>query len=60
MAYATYFLYIVLWVGFTLGGCAYVVFWRDASGWWFVLAVMLASSGYSPRRWIDRTPREDR
>lgn len=27
-----------------LGGCAYVVFWRGASGWWFVLAILLSAS----------------
>jgi hypothetical protein len=25
-------------------GCAYVVFWRGFSGWWFVLAILLAGS----------------
>jgi hypothetical protein len=28
-----------------LATCTYVVFWRDASGWWFLLALLLCSTG---------------
>lgn len=37
------FALVLLWWAFCIGGCAYLVFWRDHSGWWFVLAVFLAS-----------------
>lgn len=52
MAHLTYLIYIVLWEGFILGGCAYVVFELGHSGWWFALAIPLACMAYSPRRWI--------
>ncbi len=35
---------IFLWGIFNIGGCAYLVFWRGNSGWWFLLAILLASS----------------
>lgn len=31
-----------LWMAFCLVGCAYVVFWKGFSGWWFLLAILLA------------------
>ena len=27
-----------------IAGTAYIVFWRDESGWWFLLAIALVSS----------------
>lgn len=27
-----------------LGGCAYLVFWKGHSGWWFALAILLSGS----------------
>lgn len=32
---------LVIWNIFVLGGCAYVVFGLDRSGWWFLFAVIL-------------------
>lgn len=32
------------WMLLMICGCTYVVFWRDASGWWYVLAILLAVS----------------
>ena len=29
---------------FLIGGCAYLVFWRGASPWWFLLAVTLLNT----------------
>jgi hypothetical protein len=49
---ATYLIYIILWVALTLGGCGYAVFVRGHSGWWFVLAVILASCAYRPEAWV--------
>jgi hypothetical protein len=37
-------LIVFLWVMFLIGGCTYLVFWKDASGWWYVLAILLAST----------------
>lgn len=36
-----WFLADVAWGAFLFGGCAYLVFWRGNSGWWFVLALIL-------------------
>jgi hypothetical protein len=47
----TYLIYIVLWESLTIGGCSYLVFWRGRSGWWFVLAIVLSMSAYSPEKW---------
>lgn len=47
----TYLIYLMLWEGFVFGGCAYLVFWRDASAWWFVLAVFMSAASYSPKKW---------
>jgi hypothetical protein len=51
-AYVTYLIYIVLYEGLVLGGTGYAVFVLGASGWWFVLAVMLSAAAYSPAKWI--------
>lgn len=37
-------LVVMLWNMFWLGGCAYLIFWKGFSGWWFVLAILIASS----------------
>lgn len=30
------------WCCLCLGVCTYLVFWRDHSGWWFLLAIFLS------------------
>jgi hypothetical protein len=47
----TYLIYIVFYESLILGGCVYVVFFLNRSGWWFLLAVLLSSSAYSPAQW---------
>lgn len=47
----TYLIYLLVWESLVIGGCAYVVFWRGQSGWWFLLAVILSSGAYSPEKW---------
>ena len=47
----TYLIYIVLYEGLIIGGCAYVVFWLGHSGWWFLLACIIGGCAYSPDRW---------
>lgn len=38
----------LIWAVFCVGGCAWLVFYEGHSGWWFVLAVFLAS-GWSSK-----------
>lgn len=39
----TLLLFRIVWIFTVMGVTTYVVFWRDASGWWFLLAVLLVS-----------------
>jgi membrane protein YdbS with pleckstrin-like domain len=32
---------MIAWALLIVCGCAYVVFWRGESGWWWVLAIVL-------------------
>lgn len=34
---------VVFYVLFILSGTTYLVFWRDASGWWYLLALLFIS-----------------
>jgi len=34
---------VLLWLIFLFGGCTYLVFWKGASGAWYLLAMMLGS-----------------
>ena len=45
MNLAAYLLYCILWDCGLLAGCAYVVFCRGHSGWWFVLAIIMSGCG---------------
>ena len=47
----TYLIYIVFFESLIWGGCAYVVFWRGVSGWWFALALVVSGAAYGPRKW---------
>jgi hypothetical protein len=47
----TYLLYIVFFESLVLGGSVYLIFWRHASAWWFVLAMILSGAAYSPAHW---------
>lgn len=29
---------VLAYRAFIIGGCAYLLFWRDAGAWWFLLA----------------------
>ena len=48
----TYLLYIVFYEALVLGGTGWAVFEKGASGWWFLLAIPLSGSAYSPGKWI--------
>lgn len=33
-------IYALLWNVFLVCACSYLVFWRDASAWWFLLLIL--------------------
>lgn len=39
------FLVRTTWIVAVFGVTTYLVFWKDASGWWFLLAVLLTAFG---------------
>lgn len=47
----TYMVYIIVYECLVIGGCAYIVFWKGYSGWWFVLAVLMSAGAYKPSAW---------
>ncbi len=47
----TFLLYIIVWDVGLLVGCSYLVFWKDASPGWFLLAVFMAGGSFKPDRW---------
>jgi hypothetical protein len=34
-----------IWTLTIIGGCTYLVFWKDASGWWYLLAMLFLPNG---------------
>lgn len=40
LVFVAYYLYSLA----IISGTAYLVFWKDASGWWFVLAALLINN----------------
>lgn len=42
MAATVYVLCSYAWGALCLGACTYLVFWREQSGWWYLLAIFLA------------------
>ena len=51
MIHFTYMIYIIFWESLTIGGCAYLIFFKGYSGWWFILAILLSTLAYSPEKW---------
>jgi hypothetical protein len=47
----TYLIYIIVWEALVIGGCGYIVFVLNRSGWWFVLAALLSGAAYRPKHW---------
>lgn len=47
----TYLIYILIWDVGLIAGCAYLVFYKGESGWWFLLAIFLAGSCLKPKTW---------
>lgn len=59
MAWVTYFLYMVLvlaWYVLIMAGCTYLVFWKDHSGAWYLLAIILCGSPIRPTEWVFGVP----
>ncbi|MDO9402054.1 MAG: hypothetical protein Q7T46_11505 [Polaromonas sp.] len=48
----TYLIYIIFWESLIFGGTGYAVFVLDRSGWWFLLALFIGGTAYSPLKWI--------
>ncbi len=48
----TYLIYIIFWESLIFGGTGYAVFVLDHSGWWFLLALLIGGTAYSPLKWI--------
>ncbi len=46
-AAATYLLASLIWDLAVFGTCTYLVFWRDHSGWWYLLAILLCANSTS-------------
>ncbi len=49
----TYLIYIILWEALTVGGCAYLVFFKGHSSWWFVIALLLSGAAVQPGKWFN-------
>lgn len=44
-AASVYVLCGFIWKMTVIGTCTYLVFWRDHSGWWYLLAILLCGGG---------------
>lgn len=51
MKYISYIVYCVLMFSITFLPFFYVIFWKNASPWWFLLATLLVNSITSPSGW---------
>ena len=49
MKYIAFLLYIIIWDGGIITGTGYAVFILGASGWWFLLAILLSLMSFKPR-----------
>ena len=47
----TYLIYCIVWDVGIMVACGYLVFWKDQSGWWFLLAMIIAGTSYQPATW---------
>jgi hypothetical protein len=61
MKYIAFLIYIVIWDFGILAGTAYFVFMKEASGWWFLLAIVLTTLSFKPRHFdIKELPKLER
>lgn len=51
MKWLTYLIYIVMWETLTIGGSVYLYIWKERSGWWVVLGIILSCSCFKPNAW---------
>ena len=49
----------LLWDVLVFGTCTYVVFWLNQSGWWYLLALLIASGLPSYKSYLDKNEEED-
>lgn len=47
----SYLIYVIFWDAGLIGGAAYLVYWRDQSGWLIVAALIIGGCGYHPWKW---------
>lgn len=60
MKYLAFLVYIIIWDVGIIAGAAYAVFWLDASGWWFLLAIILTGMSFKPRHFnINELPKNE-
>ena len=51
MKHITYIVYSICMYSITFLPFFYVIFWKDASPWWFLLAAFMANMVSSPSAW---------
>lgn len=49
----------LLWDFIVFGTCTYVVFWLDQSGWWYLLAIIIAGGLPSYKNYLNRDKEEN-
>lgn len=58
----TYLIYIIFWFTLVVGGTGYATFVLDHSAWWWILALLLCETAYTPtswkRLWLDSDQKE--
>lgn len=42
-SFIVYMVTAIAWTAIVMAVCTYLVFWMDQSGWWYVLALIIAS-----------------
>jgi len=47
----TYLVYVIFYITFFIGGCSYLVFFHNEHPAWFIVALALGWSVFSPKQW---------
>jgi hypothetical protein len=47
----TYLVYCIVWDCGIIAATGYLVFWKGHSGWWFLVAMIIAGTSYQPATW---------
>jgi len=48
----SYAAYMIVWEALIFGGAGYAVFGLGRSGWWFVAALLISATNWSPEAWL--------